>query len=237
MSKIPEFDPEGRELYPSRYQGVECSYRLIRGDETLPAAVVQDFRPPGVRMTTTTSTSDGSPSTSVRVERAAARPISSVRGIRPMSAHNSANRSSNRVLLVLIGVLIGLASMGTATAVVVRGGAASRASQGVIVPKAAAPVFAALPRMDFSFAEGRMTRRLSVKVLLELDSSAQKGVVDQHAPRIVSAVNTRMSSYAPDDLRGPSGARIVKDAVSAAAVRELDPVRVRGVLVQEMVMN
>jgi len=236
MSKIPEFDPGGRELYAFQYQGVEPSYRLVRDDETLLAAVVQDSRPSGVRMTTT-STSDGSSSMSVRVERAAARPISSVRGTRPMSAHNSTNHSSNRVLLVLIGVLIGLASMGTATAVVVRGGAASRASQGVIVPKASVPVFAALPRMDFSFAEGRMTRRLSVKVLLELDPSAQKGVVDQHAPRIVSAVNTRMSSYAPDDLRGPSGARIVKDTVSAAAVRELDPVRVRGVLVQEMVMN
>lgn len=156
-----------------------------------------------------------------------------------MSAIPSSNRSSNRVLMVLIGVLIGLASMGTVTAVVVRGSGASRvatASQAVS-PKASVPVVAALPRMDFSFMEGRMTRHLRVRVLLELDGGTSKSVVDQHAPRIVSAVNTRMSSYEPDDLRGAVGARILKDAVGAAAGRELDPVRVRGVLVQEMVMN
>jgi len=194
------------------------------------------LRDAGVLMTAT-FTSSGSPSAPARVEAVAARSVSSIRGTRPMSYSTSNNSSSNRVLMVLIGVLIGLASMGTATAVVYRGGGVSRPSQAAVTPKASVPIFAALPRMDFSFPEGRMTRRLSVKVLLELDSSAHKSVVDQHAPRIVSAVNYRMSSYAPDDLRGPSGARIVKDAVGAAAGHELDPVRVRGVLVQEMVMN
>lgn len=184
-------------------------------------------------MTTSASLPMSSSSASAPLVRSSA----AVRGIRPMSVPVSSNRSSNRVLFVLIGVLIGLASMGTATAVVVRGGGVFHSARAEVAPKAAAPVFAALPRMDFSFVEGRMIRRLSVKVLLELDPSAQKGVVDKHAPRIVSAVNTRMSSYEPNDLRGASGARIVKDTVSAAADRELDPVRVRGVLVQEMVMN
>lgn len=145
-------------------------------------------------------------------------------------------RSSNRVLLILVGILIGLAAMGAVTAILFSGSAmAGRSAQ--VSPEKAIPNYAALPAMSFSFADGRLIRRLKLKVMLEFDPTVETKIVDAHTPRIVGALNMRMAGLQPAELTGVSGTRMVKDAVTVAVNRELQPIRVRQVLVQEMLMN
>lgn len=178
-------------------------------------------------MTTTATSMGASPS------MAASRPAER----RPAApAKKAAPRSSNRVLMVLIGVLIAIAVMGTGSAFVFgKGFGASGRSQ--TANAKTTPTYAALPVMSFSFADGNLMHRLRLKVLLELDPSLQASAVDPVAPRIVNAVNMRMSSIQANDLTGPGGTRLVKDAVAVAANRELQPIHIKQVLVQEMLMN
>lgn len=182
-------------------------------------------------MTTTASSMGGSPSLP------AFRPSSSGerRPSRGESVKKVGARSSNRVLMIMVGVLIAIAAMGTGSAFVFGKGfiTAGRTA----APAKTAPTYAALPVMNFSFADGNLMHRLRLKVLLELDPSLQANAVDPVAPRIVNALNMRMSSIQADQLAGPGGTRLVKDVVTVAANRELQPIHVKQVLVQEMLMN
>jgi flagellar protein FliL len=190
-------------------------------------AIMPDGKEPAM---TTSATSLGGPAAlaprpSLPSERRAAAP-----------AKAPSAKSSNRVLMLLVGLLIVIAVMGTGTAFVFGKGfiAAGRTST---APAKTGPIYASLPAMNFTFAEGRLMRRMRLKVLLELDPTLQAAQIDPLAPRIVNALNMRMASAQTSDLTGPGATRFVKDVVTVAANRELQPLRVKQVLVQEMLMN
>lgn len=146
-------------------------------------------------------------------------------------------RSNNRVLVVLVGVLLMLAAAGAATAYVFGAGTAFASKVSTQSNGKSAPQYAKLPAMTFSFADGRIMRRLSLRVLLELDPSVETKSIDTVTPRIISGINMQMSGVLSSELVGAGGTRFVKDAVTTVANRELQPVRVRQVLVQEMLVQ
>lgn len=159
------------------------------------------------------------------------------RAARRPSAPGSASRGKAegppvRVLLVLASVLGLLAMLGVGSAVVFGAGSAKAGRGGH-----PGPVYAALPAMNFTLTDGSRLRELRLKVLLEMDPTADLAVVEPRGPRIVGALESRMAGVRASELSGTGGTRMVKDLITVAANHELRPLRVRQVLLQEMLVN
>lgn len=150
----------------------------------------------------------------------------------PVMESSSSERSLRRGLLFLAVLIVGLAITGVGGLMLV-GVKSAHASK----PPAPGPVFAALPPLEFALADGRNIRQVDLDVVLELPPGLEKKQLDAHVVRIANALNARLIEVEAEDLRGPSGTQRVKDAVSAAANRELRPMRVRQVLLQKLVMR
>lgn len=99
------------------------------------------------------------------------------------------------------------------------------------------PTYIPLPAMNLTLSDGYRLRTLHLRVLLEFDPRTPADAVKAYEPRIVNALSSGMSDVHPSELAGSDGSRIVKDVVTVAANRELRPLRVRGVLLQEMLVR
>lgn len=137
------------------------------------------------------------------------------------------------LMVLLVTTLIMMLGVGGAYVVGVRPAMAHRAGQAVEGP----PTYASLPAMDFTLTDGERLRVLTLRVMLELEPSSQARMIEAFGPRIVHTLSPTMAELAPAHLTGTAGARIVKDAIAVAANRELKPLRVRGVLLQQMLIN
>ncbi len=147
------------------------------------------------------------------------------------SEATSSERSLHRGLLILAFLMVGLAITGLGGAVLI-GAKSAHAGKAP-----AGPVFAPLPPLEFALSDGENIRQVDLGVVLELPREVEKAQLDAHVTRIANALNARLIEVEAGDLRGPSGTQRVKDVVSAAADRELRPMRVRQVLLQKLVMR
>ena len=145
---------------------------------------------------------------------------------------SSSERSLPRGLLLLVAIMVGLAITGFG-GFLLMGVKSAHAGK---IP-ATGPVFAPLPPLEFALSDGRYIRQVDLDVVLELPRGLEKKELDAHVTRIANALNARLIEVEADDLRGPSGTQRVKDVVSAAANRELRPMRVQQVLLQKLVMR
>lgn len=145
-------------------------------------------------------------------------------------------RRPNPGLVLLAALFVAMATLGTGGAFALR---AVAKPPGATHRDAASrlPTYIPLPSMSLTLSDGYRLRTLHLRVLLEFDPRTPKDVVKPYEPRIVNALSSGMSDVHPSELTGADGSRIVKDVVTVAANRELRPLRVRGVLLQEMLVR
>ena len=146
------------------------------------------------------------------------------------------DRLSRRVVLGLICAMAGLAAAGTGGIFLLKPGTA-QAGRPVAGTLRAAANYARLPAMHFTLTDGDRLRELRVRVVLDMDPAAPAKTVESYGPRIASAMSNVILDTDAGDLRGRNGAFYIKDAVMRTASRELGAMKIRQVLVQELIMR
>lgn len=146
-----------------------------------------------------------------------------------------AERSPLRLILILLAGLVCLAGLGWGTATVFGIGPV-RPSKG-ISQAAAGHIYVKLPAMEFAMPDGLRFRQLRVRLVLEMPGDVDRDLIASYVPRIANTVSSRMADVAAEDLNGAEGVGVVKSVVAHAANHELRPLRVRKVLVQEMLLR
>ncbi|MBP2312494.1 flagellar basal body-associated FliL family protein [Azospirillum soli] len=146
------------------------------------------------------------------------------------------DRVGSKVILALLAVLVTLTAAGAGGIFLLKPGTAHA---GRPVAEAVRPVanYARLPTMNFTLSDGNRLHELRVRVVLEMDPAVEAKAVDSFVPRITNALSTRMLDVDPAELRGGEGSLFIKDAVMQTAAKEMRPLKVRQVLVQEMLLR
>lgn len=146
------------------------------------------------------------------------------------------DRVGSKVVLALLVALIALATVGAGGIFLLKPGTAHA---GRPLAEAVRPVanYARLPTMSFTLSDGDRLHELRVRVVLDMDPSVEAKTVESFVPRLTHALNTRMLDVDPADLRGGEGSLFIKSAVMQTAAREMRPLKVRQVLVQEMLLR
>ncbi|WP_247883780.1 flagellar basal body-associated FliL family protein [Azospirillum sp. B21] len=134
--------------------------------------------------------------------------------------------------LVLTGLLLALAALGTTGAVV----ASKNRAPAPQTQPGADKKYAALPMMTFGLGGGG-ARMVDVKVLLEIDPSVDGKVADPYVPRISDQLSDRMRQIDPEQLTGADGAMLMKSTIAGVLDRELRGVRVKDILLDRMVVR
>ncbi|MCW2247046.1 flagellar FliL protein [Azospirillum fermentarium] len=146
-----------------------------------------------------------------------------------------AERSPLRLILMLVAALACLAGLGWGTATVFGIGPV-KPSRG-ISQAAAGHIYVKMPAMEFAMPDGLRFRQLRVRLVLEMPGDVDRDLIASYVPRIANTVSSRMADVGADDLNGAEGVTVVKSVVAHAANQELRPLRVRKVLVQEMLLR
>jgi Flagellar basal body-associated protein FliL. len=155
--------------------------------------------------------------------------------LRDADRPSTLDRVSGKIILGLLVLMIGL-SLAGAGGVFLLKPATAHTGQGSDVVRPIAN-YAPLPVMSFTLSDGDRLRELRVRVVLEMDPHTVPKVVESFGPRIANAMNGLMMDVTPADLRGQDGSYVIKDAVMRAAAKELRPMKVRQVLVQELILR
>lgn len=134
--------------------------------------------------------------------------------------------------LVLTGLLLALAALGTTGAVV----ASKNRAPAPQAQPGADKKYAALPMMTFGLGGGG-ARMVDVKVLLEIDPSVDGKVADPYVPRISDRLSDRLRQIDPQQLTGADGAMLMKSTIAGVLDRELRGVRVKEILLDRMVVR
>ncbi len=148
---------------------------------------------------------------------------------------SSLDRVSGKIILGLLALMIGLSLAGAGGVFLLKPATAHTGGASELVRPIAN--YASLPVMNFTLNDGDRLRELRVRVVLEMDPHAVPKVVESYGPRIASAMSGLMMDVAPVELRGQDGTYVIKDAVMRAAGLELRPMKIRQVLVQEMLLR
>ncbi|MGR0185822.1 flagellar basal body-associated FliL family protein [Azospirillum aestuarii] len=152
------------------------------------------------------------------------------------AATSTLDRLSRRVVVGLLCTMAGLAAAGTGGAFLLKPGTA-QAGRMVGDTLRTAANYARLPAMIFTLSDGDRLRELRVRVVLDMEPTAPAKTVESYGPRIASAMTNVMLETDPGELRGRNGAFYIKDAVMRTAAKELGAMKIRQVLVQELVMR
>ena len=91
-----------------------------------------------------------------------------------------------------------------------------------------------LPDMSVRVGNGL---QLDLKVKVELQAGIDTTTVKPNADRILDRLVDRMSDVPADKLDGSEGAKFVKEAIDAAVRTEFDAGKVKGILVDKMVVH
>ena len=146
--------------------------------------------------------------------------------------------TGNRIVLALIGLMLAFAGAGVGGALLLRpapGHGAFAAPQAYAVPAPA--VYAALPTLILTLNDGRRLQELRLRAVLEFDPQTPLETVTPHLPRIAEAISRRLLEADPAELRGAGGPVYVKDALRHVANKAMRPLKLRQVLIQDMLLR
>ncbi len=138
--------------------------------------------------------------------------------------------------LSVLALSVGLALAGAA-GFLPFSAATAQASEGKPAYQQLTNNYVQLPPMQFALAEGAKTLKVELSVILDLPSEVEAAKVSARIPGIINTLDSRIGELDPKELRGPMGTAMVKEVVSAAADRELRPIRVKGVLLQKLILR
>lgn len=155
--------------------------------------------------------------------------------LRGASRTSPLDRVSGKIILGLLALMIGLSLAGAGGIFLLKPATAHTGNGTDIVHPVAN--YARLPVMNFTLNDGERLRELRVRVVLEMDPHAVPKLVESYGPRIASAMSGLMMDITPAELRGQDGTYVIKDAVMRAATTELRTMKIRQVLVQELLLR
>ncbi|WP_247876925.1 flagellar basal body-associated FliL family protein [Azospirillum brasilense] len=134
---------------------------------------------------------------------------------------------------VLVAVaLVLLAALGTWTVVSAKSGARKNAGG----DRKAQKTYASLPTMTFTLG-GSDARLVDIRVLLEIEPTADPNPAMPFVPRIADQMADRLRQIEPGQLSGAEGANLIKSTVASVMKREAQAIRVREVLLERMVVR
>ncbi len=91
--------------------------------------------------------------------------------------------------------------------------------------------------MSFTLNDGDRLRELRIRAVLELDPSVPLETVKPYLPRIANSMSVRMLEVEPDELRGQDGTVYIKNALRFVADKTMRPLKVRQILIQDMLLR
>lgn len=146
------------------------------------------------------------------------------------------DRLDRRILLILAAIVFTLSFAGAGT-ILLSKKASSAGLHATPAVRADSVTYARLPAMSFTLNDGTRLRELQLRVVLEMDPTVTAKSVELYFPQIADAMSLRMLDVDPEELRGAEGPIYVKDALRFAAAKVLRPLKVRQVLVQDMLLR
>ena len=154
------------------------------------------------------------------------------------SALPSFDGTGNRIILALIGLMLAFAFAGVGGALLLRPAPAQGAFAAPRIGAAPAPaVYAALPTLTLTLNDGRRLQELRLRAVLEFDPATPLETVTPHLPRIADAIGRRLLEADPAELRGADGPVYIKDALRHVANKAMRPLKLRQVLIQDMLLR
>ena len=144
--------------------------------------------------------------------------------------------TGNRIVLALLGLMLAFAGAGIGSALLLRPAPAQGAYSPARV-EAAPAVYAALPTLTVTLNDGRRLQELRLRAVLEFDPSTPMETVTPHLPRIADAIERRLLEVDPAELRGAEGQVYIKDALRYVANKTMRPLKLRQVLIQDMLLR
>ena len=146
--------------------------------------------------------------------------------------------TGNRIVLALVGLMLAFAGAGVGGALLLRPAPAQGAFAAPRVDTAPAPaVYAALPTLTLTLNDGRRLQELRLRAVLEFDAATPMETVTPHLSRIADAISHRLLEVDPAELRGADGPAYVKDALRHVANKTMRPLKLRQVLIQDMLLR
>ena len=152
-----------------------------------------------------------------------------------------AAKKKKKKMMIVIGAVVGVLALGGG------GGAYYFMTQKVDAEKAAAAaaeeakakiVYYALGDMIVNLSgEGKHPNYLKVKVSLELADEKDVPMMDQIKPRIIDNFQVYLRELRIEDLRGSAGMYRLREELLMRVTEAAQPVRVRDVLFQEMLVQ
>ncbi len=151
---------------------------------------------------------------------------------------SSLDRTGNRLVFALMLLMVAFAGAGAGGALLLRPAPAQGAYVPARIAAASAPaVYASLPTLIVTLNDGRRLHELRLRAVLEFDPATPLETVTPHLPRIADAMNQRLLEVDPAELRGADGPAYVKDALRFVANRTMRPLKLRQVLIQDMLLR
>ncbi|MBY6263549.1 flagellar basal body rod protein [Azospirillum sp. 412522] len=144
--------------------------------------------------------------------------------------------TGNRIVLTLLGLMLAFAGTGIGSALMLRPSPAQGAHPPARVDVAPA-VYATLPTLTVTLNDGRRLQELRLRAVLEFDPATPLEAVTPHLPRIADAIGRRLLEVDPAELRGAEGQVYVKDALRYVANKTMRPLKLRQVLIQDMLLR
>ncbi|MBK1840023.1 flagellar basal body-associated FliL family protein [Azospirillum sp. YIM B02556] len=146
--------------------------------------------------------------------------------------------TGNRIVLALLGLMIAFAGAGAGGALLLRPAPAQGAYAPPRIAAASAPaVYAALPTLTVTLNDGRRLQELRLRAVLEFDPATPLETVTPHLPHIADAISRRLLEVDPAELRGAEGPAYIKDALRYVANKTMRPLKLRQVLIQDMLLR
>lgn len=162
------------------------------------------------------------------------------------AAEGGKKKLSKKMLIIIAagGLFVLAAGGGGAAFFLMKGKPASEADAGAGGDKAAAldskdkPVFFPLGDLLVNLSgEGKHPNFLKVKVSLELANEKDVPLMDSIKPRIIDAFQVYLRELRIEDLRGSAGMYRLREELLLRVTEAAQPVRVRDVLFQEMLVQ
>lgn len=136
--------------------------------------------------------------------------------------------------LIILGGLIILALAGVGGAAVVA--SVNRPVVDVGARMGPARNLVGLPSMTIPVG-GAGGREMDVKLLVELDPSVNAAAMVPFETRIADRLGDRVREIGLDRLNGKEGAQLLKSTVTSVVDREIRPLRVRDVLIEQLIIR
>ena len=152
----------------------------------------------------------------------------------------SAAKKKKKKMFILVGAAVGILLLGGgAAAFFLKSGAETeKKKEEVSESPKDKPVYYPLGDMIVNLSgEGKRPNYLKVKVTLELANEKDTQLMDLIKPRIVDNFQVYMRELRMEDLRGSAGMYRLREELLMRVTEAAQPIRVRDVLFQEMLVQ